>query len=63
MEQFDLYLQYHKDVAQAKLKIIERFQQQGRSKSQKRTSNIDIAQNVLNSAGHPPARVGHHPDG
>jgi uncharacterized protein YpuA (DUF1002 family) len=53
MEQFDMFLQYHKDVAQAKLKIIERFQQQGRSKSKKRTSNIDVVQNVLNSAGHP----------
>ena len=53
MDQFDMYLQYHKEVAQAKLKIIERFQQKGRHKSNKRTSNIEIAQNVLNSAGHP----------
>ena len=53
MDQFDLYLQYHKEVAQAKLKIIERFQQKGRRKPQKRTSNIDIVHNVLNSAGHP----------
>ena len=53
MDQFDRYLLYKKDVAQAKLKIIERFQQQGRSKPKKRTSNIDIVQNVLNSAGHP----------
>ena len=53
MYQFDLYLQYHREIAQAKLKIIERFQQQGRSKLKKRTSNIDIVQNVLNNAGHP----------
>lgn len=53
MDQFNLYLQYHKEVAQAKLKVIERFQQQGRSKPKKRTSNIDIVQNVLNSTGHP----------
>ena len=53
MEQFDQYLSYHKEVAQSTLKIIERFQQQGRSKSQKRTSNIDIVQNVLNGADHP----------
>ena len=53
MDQFDMYLQYSKDVAIAKLKIIERFQQQGRGQSKKRTSNIDIVQNVLNSAGHP----------
>ena len=53
MDQLHLYLQYHKEVAQAKLKIIERFQHQGRSKSKKRTSKIDIVQNVLNSSGHP----------
>ena len=53
MDQFDQYLQYHKEVAQAKLKIIERFQQKGQHKLQKRTSNIEIAQNVLNSVGHP----------
>lgn len=53
MDQFNRYLQYHKEIAQAKLKIIERFEQQGRSKPKKRTSNIDIVHNVLNSAGHP----------
>ena len=53
MDQFNLYLQYHKEVAQAKLKIIERFQQQGRRRPTKRTSNIDIVHNVLKNAGHP----------
>jgi hypothetical protein len=53
MDQFDSYLQYNKEVARAKLKIIERFQQQGRTRSEKRTSNIDIVHNVLKTAGHP----------
>jgi len=53
MDQFQLYLQYHKEVAQSKLKIIECFQKQGQSQEKKRTSNINIVQNVLNSAGHP----------
>jgi patatin-like phospholipase/acyl hydrolase len=53
MDQFKLYLQYQKEVAQAKLKIVERFQQQDRRQPQQRTSNIDIVQHVLNSAGHP----------
>ena len=53
MDQFDLYLQYNKEVAQAKLKIIDQFQQKGRHQSQKRTSNIDIVHNVLKSTGHP----------
>ena len=53
MDQFKQYLQFHKEVTQSKLKIIERFQQQGGSQNKKRTSNINIVQNVLNSAGHP----------
>lgn len=53
MDQFKQYLQYQKDVAQAKLKVIERFQQQGTRQLVKRTSNMDIVQNILNSAGHP----------
>ena len=53
MDQIKDYLQYHKEVAEAKLKVIERFQQQGRSKPKKRTSNINIVQNVLSSVGHP----------
>jgi hypothetical protein len=53
MDQFNNYLQYHKEVAQAKLKIIERFQHKGRSQSKKRTSNIDIVHNILKTAGHP----------
>ena len=53
MDQFKQYLQYQKEVAQAKLKIIERFQQQAQGQPKERTSNIEIVQNVLNSAGHP----------
>jgi len=53
MDQFERYLQYQKEVAQAKLKVIERYQQRGRSMPRKRTSNIDIVQNVLRSVGHP----------
>ena len=53
MDQFKVYLQYQKEIAQSKLKIIERFQQQGRRRPDERTSNIDIVQNVLKSVGHP----------
>jgi DNA-directed RNA polymerase delta subunit len=53
MDQFDLYLQYQKEVAQAKIKIIDRFQHKERRKPEKRTSKIDVVHNVLNSAGHP----------
>ena len=53
MEQFDLYLQYQKDVAEAKLKVIERLQQGEQAKSKKRTSKIDIVHHVLKQAGRP----------
>jgi len=53
MDQFNEYLQYQKEMAQAKIKVIERFQQQGKRHLDKRTSNIDIVQNVLKMAGHP----------
>ena len=53
MDQFKLYLQYQKEVVQAKLKVIERFQQQDSQPTQKRTSNLDIVQNILIGAGHP----------
>ncbi|MDZ7582739.1 MAG: hypothetical protein U5R30_19690 [Deltaproteobacteria bacterium] len=53
MDQFKLYLQYQKEVAQAQLKIVERFEKQERRQPEQRTSNIDIVQNVLNSTGHP----------
>lgn len=53
VDQFDSYLQYHKEIAKAKLKVIERYQQQGHRRTIKRTSNIDVVQNVLKIAGHP----------
>jgi len=53
MDQFKLYLQYQKEVAQATLKIVDRFQQQPPRKSEKRTSKIDLVQNILGSAGRP----------
>jgi hypothetical protein len=53
MDQFELYLQYQKEVAETNLKIIERFQKGVRAKPRKRTSQIDIARHVLNAAGRP----------
>ncbi|MGB5156237.1 hypothetical protein [Desulfobacterium sp. N47] len=53
MDQIDLFLLYNKEVAEAKLKIIERLQKQSNAKSDKRTSNIDIAHHILKSAGKP----------
>ncbi len=53
MDSFDKYLQFKKEVAQATIKIIEQFQKPGAEDGKKRTSNIDIAQYVLQSAGRP----------
>jgi hypothetical protein len=53
MDQFEKYLQFQKEVAQATLKIVERLQEPDADPSQKRTSNIDIVQDVLRSADRP----------
>ena len=53
MDQFELYLQFQKELAESKLKIIEQFQKGGQAKLKKRTSKIEIARNVLNDAGKP----------
>ena len=53
MDNFDSYLQYQKEVAEAKLKIINRFQRGAKSKPVKRTSKIAIAWHVLKNAGRP----------
>jgi hypothetical protein len=53
MDQFKQYLQYQKEVAQATLKVIERFQQQEERQPKERTSNIEIVEHILNSAGSP----------
>jgi hypothetical protein len=50
MDQFEKYLQFKKEVAQATIKVVERFQQPGGKPTQKRTSNIDIVLNVLQAA-------------
>ena len=53
MDQFENYLQFQKEVAQATIKVVERFQQPGKERSRKRTSNIDIVIDVLQAAGRP----------
>ena len=53
MDQFEKYLQFKKEVAQATIKVIERFQQPGGDRPPKRTSNIDIVLDVLQAAGRP----------
>jgi len=53
MDKFESYLQYQKEITESKLKVINRFQKAVEPKPIKRTSKIDIAENVLRIAGRP----------
>ena len=53
MDQFDEYISYQKELAEATLQIVNRFQEKGKGESKKRTSNIEIVCNVLSTAGRP----------
>ena len=53
MEQFDRFLVYEKEVAEFKLKTINRLQKGLRPKPIKRTSKADVVEHVLKIAGRP----------
>lgn len=53
MDNFESYLLYQKEITESKLKIINRFQKAVQPKPKKRTSKIEIAENVLRIAGRP----------
>ena len=53
MENFELYLQYHKEIAENKLKTINRFLKSSKPKPVKRKSKASIVENVLRIAGRP----------
>lgn len=53
MDSFKQYLQYQKQVAEAKLNIIDQFMKGAETEPVKRTSKIDIAWRVLKNAGRP----------
>ena len=53
MEDFGLYLKYHKELAELKLKTIDRFLKGVKPQTKKRTSKADIVENVLRIAGRP----------
>ena len=53
MDQFESYLQYQREITESKLKIINRFQKGLQPKPKRRTSNIEIAKNILHIAGRP----------
>ena len=53
MDQFEKYLQFQKEVAQATIRVVEHFQHPGEMRPEKRTSNIGVVEDVLRNAGQP----------
>ena len=53
MENFEVYLQYHKEITENKLKTINRFLKSTKPKAIKRTSKSSTVENVLRVAGRP----------
>jgi hypothetical protein len=55
MDSFDKYIEFHKELLQSQLKTIRRYQQQSPQfkKQSKRTSKLDIAEDILLSADQP----------
>jgi len=52
-DEFSRYLQYQKEVTEAKLKIIDRHQKGIKEKPKKRTSQINIVWHILKTTGRP----------
>ncbi len=53
MEKFDSFLKYEKEIAEFKLKTIDRLQKGLKPKPKKRTSKADVVEHVLQIAGRP----------
>ena len=53
MDDFGLFLQYEKDVVESKLKTIDRLQKGLQEQPVKRTSMVDVVEQVLTKTGLP----------
>ena len=53
MEEFETFLAYEKEVAESKLKIIDRFQKGMKERPVKRTSMVDLVEQILRNVGRP----------
>ncbi len=53
MNDFQLYLEFQKDLAEAELKVINRYLKGSKPKKIGRTSKIEIVENVLRIARRP----------
>ncbi len=53
MQDFNRFLKYRRDIAEAELKVINRHLRGEKLQKQKGTSKIDVVTNVLRDAGRP----------
>lgn len=53
MQDFKCYLEFQRDLAEAELKVVNRYLKGVKQKRIKGTSKIDTVENVLRSAGRP----------
>jgi DNA-directed RNA polymerase delta subunit len=53
MEEFETFLAYEKEVTESKLKIIDRFQKGMKERPVKRTSMVDLVEQILRNVGRP----------
>lgn len=53
MEQFERYLQYQKEISESKLKTINRLLKGVKPKTTKRTSKVNVVENILKITGRP----------
>ena len=55
MDTFDKFLQFYKELLQSQLKVVYRYQRQDPQlkKKLKRTSNLDVVEDILASANQP----------
>ena len=53
MKNFQLYLEYQKDLAEARIKVINLYLKGSAPKKDRRTSKIEIVENVLKIAKRP----------
>jgi hypothetical protein len=53
MKNFQFYLEFQKDLAEAEIKVINRYLKGAKPKKDRRTSKTDTVENVLRIAGRP----------
>jgi hypothetical protein len=53
MKDFQRFLEFHKELLEAELKVVNRYIKGDKPQNEKGTSNMDLVENVLRTAGRP----------